>query len=181
MIMTVKKEINLMTPEDKKHGNIVKISRRLIFSAFILFLLGAVTVAFLWVELQKVYAKKAQIESEINSLKYVNEIHDLYNNKARQLDEKQKALNEMVRDKRGILDILNVIKNCLPENTYITDFSSNRGETFNFTVISPEPLDTIKLIVKFREPGLFEDIDMNTISLKNDALVNINLKLKGAK
>lgn len=178
--MNVNKEINLLPPEDKKRYKILRIFKHVSFFMFMLLLIGIGTFALLWMEMQLVYTRKAQVESEINSLQYVNEIYDLYNNKAEQLNEKQNILNAVLQDKRGILDMLYIIKNCLPENTYITDFSSNRGETFNFTVISPGPLDTIKIITKFREPGLFEDIDMNTISLISNAAVKINLKLKEA-
>lgn len=74
--------------------------------------------------------------------------------------------------------ILERLKNILPVGTVVNSFSMQE-KAVTLSVSIPTPVDVARLWVSLRESGMFQGVDIQTISLQDKAqTMNFNLTLK---
>lgn len=146
---------------------------------------GTVSLIFLgvlgsapWLWEYKVKQDITLIEQQIASLgeipKQVNQL------KALQVQAKgqQQLLDLMQKSTRDPGPILEKLKKTLPIGTVVNTFSMQEN-ALTMGVSVPTPVDVARLWISMRDSGMFQEVDIQTVSLQDKAqTLNFNLKLK---
>ncbi|OLN32231.1 PilN domain-containing protein [Desulfosporosinus metallidurans] len=143
-------------------------------SVMLLGVLGSVP----WIWEYKVKRDIALVEQQSSSLgdiaKQVNQLKVL---KA-QTEGQQQLLNLMQKNTRDPGPILDELKRTLPMGTIVNTFSLQEN-VLTMGVSVPTPVDVARLWVSLRDSGMFQEVDIQTVSLQDkEQTLNFNLKLK---
>lgn len=146
---------------------------------------GTVSLLFLgvigsapWLWEYKVNRDITLVEQQISALgeipKQVNQLKAL---KA-QAEGQQQLLDLMQKSTRDPGPILEKLKKNLPAGAAVNTFSLKEN-TVTMGVSVPTPVDVARLWISMRDSGMFQEVDIQTVSLQDKAqTLNFNLKLK---
>jgi len=118
------------------------------------------------------------VENEIFLLRDIaNQVKQLKALKAK--EEEQHQLQNLVQTStHDPSPILEKLKNTLPVGAVVNLFSLQET-TVTFSVSVPTPVDVARLWVSLRDSGMFQEVDIQTVSLQDKVqTLNFNLKLK---
>jgi Tfp pilus assembly protein PilN len=145
-----------------------------IFSLIILGIIGITP----WVWNYKVSRDISQVEEKISSLSEItNQVSQLKTLKAEAEREQQtiKLIQQTTHDPDRILEKL---KSTLPPGTVVNSFSI-QDNNVTLSVSVPTPVDVARLWISLRDSGMFQEVDLQTISLQDkQQSLNFNLQLK---
>lgn len=131
-----------------------------------------------WLWEYKVNRDMALVEQQISALgeisKQVNQLKALKT----QAEGQQQLLDLMQRSTHDPGPILEKLKKTLPVGTTVNAFSLQENDlTMSMSV--PTPVDVARLWVSLRDSGMFQEVDIQTVSLQDKVqTLNFNLKLK---
>ena len=95
-----------------------------------------------------------------------------------QAEGQQQLLDLMQKSTRDPGPILEKLKKTLPIGTVVNTFSLQEN-ALTMGVSVPTPVDVARLWVSLRDSGMFQDVEIQTVSLQDKAqTLNFNLKLK---
>lgn len=95
-----------------------------------------------------------------------------------QAEEQQQLLNLMQKNTRDPEPVLEELKKTLPLGSIVNTFSLQE-DALTMGVSVPTPVDVARLWVSLRDSGMFQEVDIQTISLQDKVqTLNFNLKLK---
>ena len=116
---------------------------------------------------QQIYAL-GEISNQVNQFKVLKV----------QAEGQQQLSDLMKKSTRDPGPVLEKLKKTLPIGTVVTTFSLQENAlTMGASV--PTPVDVARLWVSLRDSGMFQDVDIQTVSLQDKAqILNFNLKLK---
>lgn len=131
-----------------------------------------------WVWEYKLKQDITLVEQQISVLgEITNQVKQLNDLKA-QAEAQQKLLDLMKKSTREPGPILENLKKTLPIGTVVNTFSLQEN-TLNISVSVPSPVDVARLWVSLRESGMFQEVDIQPVSLQDKVqTLNFNLKLK---
>ena len=129
-----------------------------------------------WIWEYKVRLDIAKVEQQISSLgeiaNQVKRVEDLKN----QAEVQRKLLDLMQKSTRDPAPILEKLKKTLPVGTVVNTFSLQAND-LTLGVSVPTPVDVARLWISLRDTGLFQEVDIKTVSLQ-DKVQTLNFKLK---
>ncbi|GAB6155365.1 hypothetical protein JCM17380_41160 [Desulfosporosinus burensis] len=131
-----------------------------------------------WLWEYKVKRDITLVEQQISALGEIpNQVKQLRALKV-QAEGQQQLLDLMQKSTRDPGPILEKLKNTLPIGTVVNTFSLQEN-TLTMGVSVPTPVDVARLWVSLRDSGMFQEVDIQTVSLQDKAqTLNFNLKLK---
>lgn len=131
-----------------------------------------------WLWDYKVSRDIALAEEKISSLREIaNQVSELKVLKT-EADQQQQTLNLMQKSTRDPGPILEKLKSTLPAGTVVNSFSLQENAVAMGVTVST-PVDVARLWVSLRNSGLFQEVDIQTVSLLDKAQsLNFNLLLK---
>ncbi|WP_088226203.1 PilN domain-containing protein [Desulfosporosinus sp. FKB] len=131
-----------------------------------------------WIWEYKVQRDIVHIGNQISSLGEIsNQVKQLDTLKA-QVRGQQELLALIQNSTQDPTPILEKLKKALPPGTQITTFSL-KGNTVIMNISVSTPIDVARLWGGLRNSGLFQEVDLKTISLQDKVQsLNFNLRLK---
>lgn len=117
-------------------------------------------------------------EKKVSSLGNIaNQVKQLKSLKTK-AEGQQQLLNLMKNNSRDPAPILEKLKNVLPVGSVVNTFSWQEN-TVNLSVNVPTPVDVARLWVSLRASGMFQGVDIQTVSLQDKVqTLNFALTLK---
>ncbi|MCO1600088.1 PilN domain-containing protein [Desulfosporosinus nitroreducens] len=142
----------------------------------ILILIVAGSIPWLWE--YKVKRDIALVEKQIIAIEKINnQVNQLKGLKV-QAQEQQQLLDLMQKSSQDPGPILEKLMENFPIGTVINSFSLQEN-TLTMGVSVPIPVDVARLWVSLRDSGMFQEVDIQTVSLEDKAqTLNFNLKLR---
>lgn len=90
----------------------------------------------------------------------------------------QQLLDSIKNSTRDPAPILEKLKNILPVGSVVNTFSWQEN-ALTLSISVPTPVDVARLWVSLRDSGMFQEVDIQTVSLQDKAqTLNFNLTLK---
>ena len=131
-----------------------------------------------WIWEYKVKRDIALVEQQISPLGDIAKQVDRIKTLTAQAEEQQQMLNLMQKNTRDPELVLEELKKALPLGTIVNTFSLQEG-ALTMGVSVPTPVDVARLWVSLRDSGMFQEVDIQTVSLQDKVqTLNFNLKLK---
>lgn len=131
-----------------------------------------------WLWEAKVQRDVTLIEGKISSLGGVsNQVKQLKALKA-EAEGQEKLLNTIQNSTLDPGPILDKLKNTLPAGTVVNTLSLQEN-TLVLSINVPLPVDAARLWISLRDSGMFQGVDIQTVSLQDKVqTLNLNLTLK---
>ena len=131
-----------------------------------------------WLWDYKVSRDIALVEEKISSLREIaNQVSQLKSLKA-EVEGEQQTLNLIQKTTHDPGPILEKLKSMLPVGTVVNSFSLQENNVA-LSVSVPTPVDVARLWVSLRDSGMFQEVDIQTVSLQDKVQsLNFNLMLK---
>lgn len=101
-------------------------------------------------ELSSVHQKVAQLDDLKTQVIEANQVIDIYN-----------------QSKLDPNEVFSKIMPLLPSGTTVSSLTIQEDRSFQITVNMPTPVDVVRLWVSIGDSGLFQSIDINTVSLQD--------------
>ncbi len=142
-----------------------------------LLLLGVVGSAP-WLWEYKLKRDITLVEQQISALGEIpNQVNQLKALKV-QAEGQQQLLDLMKKSTRDPGPVLEKLKKTLPIGTVVNTFSLQEN-ALTMGVSVPTPVDVARLWVSLLDSGMFQEVDIQTVSLQDkEQTLNFNLKLK---
>lgn len=129
-----------------------------------------------WLWTYKLNSDLQSINEKIVSMRSLEvQVQKLNDLKAKIQNSKQ-FLEQVKKENHDPIEVLNKLKQLLPAGTVINSFSYT-GDTVNVAFSVPVPVDAARLWVSLRDSGVFQNVDLQSVSLV-DKVQNLNLSLK---
>ncbi|HUS88235.1 MAG TPA: PilN domain-containing protein [Desulfosporosinus sp.] len=146
---------------------------------------GTVSVIFLgvlgsapWLWEYKVKRDITLVEQQISALGEIPNQVKRFKSLKNQVEGQQQLLDLMQKSTRDPGPILEKLKKTLPAGTAVNTFSLQEN-ALTMGVSVPTPVDVARLWVSLLDSGMFQEVDIQTVSLQDKAqTLNFNLKLK---
>lgn len=145
-----------------------------------LFILGGASAPWLWEYhlTRQLNALNAQIAGMANVETKVQQLTSLQTQKKKE-EQLEADIKKNTQDPGPVLDQLSKL---LPTGTKVNAFSMPGDNTFNVNVTVLTPVDVARLWSSLRDSGLFENVDIKTVSLEDkEQQLALTLKLKPGK
>lgn len=141
-------------------------------------LIVAVVGSAPWLWEYKVKRDITLVEQQIAALgEITNQVNQLKTLKV-QAEGQQQILDLMKKSTRDPGPILEKLKKTLPIGTVVNTFSLQEN-ALTMVVSVPTPVDVARLWASMNDSGMFQEVDIQTVSLQDKAqTLNMNLKLK---
>ncbi|MDA8227962.1 MAG: fimbrial assembly protein [Desulfitobacterium hafniense] len=96
-----------------------------------------------------------------------------------QLENKKQLLETIKKNSRDPVQLLDSLKQYLPAGTIVNSFALNADNSVNISLTVPSPVEAARLLVSLNSSGLFQSVDVQTLSLLDKAqTLSFALKLK---
>ncbi|MGC7873705.1 PilN domain-containing protein [Desulfosporosinus sp. SYSU MS00001] len=120
----------------------------------------------------------AGVEEKISSLSEIsNQVNRMKTLKSEVKVEEQ-TLNLIQKNSRDPEPIFETLRSTLPVGTVVNSFSFQENSVA-ISVSVPTPVDAARLWVSLRNSGMFQNVDLQTVSLQDQVQsLNLNLVLK---
>jgi len=139
--------------------------------------LGLALTPWLWE--YKLQADLTQINGKISQLSQVDRLWQEVKSLQKQVQNQTDLLSLMQKNSSDPGALWNKLGQYLPPGTVINSFAFESGNTLKLTISVPTPIELAQLWVNLRDSNLFENIDIQTVSLEDKVqTLNLNLKLK---
>jgi len=169
------KEINLI-PIDR-----VKKIRKLIFAGTLsVILLVSLLSIFGYIipqlEVLKLQEENKQLEGELKLVQSKSLYLEEIKKKEKKLEGLKVSFSAVQKEKYSVLSFLERLKPHIPQGGFVSSLSMNSGGTLNVTFEAPDPVYVPRLLVKLRQSGLFESVELSTFPI-NKGPHNIGFSL----
>lgn len=139
--------------------------------------LGLLTLPWAWQ-----YVLEHKLEKVENQIVYYHEVEVALNDIDR-LEGKLSRMSNFLKmtegNSKNPREVISKIRNLLPEGANITTFALQADNSLQLGVILTGPTDLAKLWINFRDSGLFDDFNLDTVSLRDEVnRLDLTLKLK---
>ncbi len=131
-----------------------------------------------WIWEYKVSRDIILVEEEVSLQREIeNQVNQLKSLKAK-AEGQQQLQNMMQNNTRDPGPILEKLKNTLPVGSVVNSFAMQEN-TVTLSVSVPTPVDVARLWVSLRDSGIFQGVDIQTVSLQDQVqTLNFTLTLK---
>lgn len=100
----------------------------------------------------------------------------------KQVDEGNLVIIDYNRSKLDTVEVFAKIMPLLPSGTKISTLAIQEDKSFIMNMSLPTPIDVVRLWVSLQDSGLFQSIDINTVSLQEKPqTLSLTLKFTGTK
>lgn len=164
---------------DKAAGKEKTLPPKMVLSATIgiTMIILLVSAPFLWE--YKVNFDREQLEQKISDLRSIDNLVKKQQSLKNQVDAQQQVLDLVNKSNQDPGPILERLRQLLPVGTTVTTFNLQADRTLTLGVAIPNPVDVARLWTTFRDSGMFQSVDIQTVSLMDKIqMLNLNLKLK---
>lgn len=117
------------------------------------------------------------MNQKISALSEVDRHVKTVDNLEAQLQNQQQMMNLVQQNSVDPGPLLKKLKDLLPVGTTISSFSQQPDKSVKMTLSVPTPVDVARFWISFQSSGLFEKVDIKTVSLQ-DKIQNMSLDLK---
>ncbi|AHF08631.1 hypothetical protein [Desulfitobacterium metallireducens] len=151
---------------------------------FILYVGGVLLIAFLasspWLYAYKLDRDILQLDTRISGFSVEKQNVNQLNQLKKQVDEGNQVLLIYNQSKLNPDDVFLKLMPLLPSDTTISSLNIQEDKSFQVSINIVTPIDVLRLWVSLRDSGLFQSIDINTVSLQ-DKPQTLSLTLKFAE
>lgn len=131
-----------------------------------------------WLWEYKVKRDITLVEQQISALGEITNQVKRFKSLKNQVDGQLQLLDLMKKSTRDPGPILEKLKKTLPIGTVVNTFSLQEN-ALTMVVSVPTPVDVARLWASMNDSGMFQEVDIQTVSLQDKAqTLNMNLKLK---
>lgn len=139
----------------------------------------AIVGSFPWLWTFKLQYELSTTNQKIGALQDVDQHVKKVDNLKAQIQSEHQLLNLVQQNTLDPGPLFEKLKVLLPVGTTINAFSLQADKTVKITLSAPIPVDVARFWVSFQNSGLFERVDIQTVSLKDKIQdIALNLKLK---
>jgi type IV pilus assembly protein PilN len=178
--MKEKREFNFVRLREREQAKQAAHTSALRYGMIALGIGGTVIVLVIagipWLWTYKLDYDLQSVNQKITALSSIEIQVQKVNNLKSIIQRSQQFLDLVVKENHDPIEVLNKIKLLLPAGTVISSFSYT-GDAINIAVSVPAPVDVARLWVSFRDSGIFQDVDIQSVSLA-DQVQDLNLVLK---
>ncbi|AFM42321.1 Fimbrial assembly protein (PilN) [Desulfosporosinus acidiphilus SJ4] len=117
-------------------------------------------------------------EENISSLREISTQVSKMNALKKEVQEEQQTLNTIQKSTHDPGSVLDKLKGMLPIGTIINSFALQENSVA-LSVSVPNPVDVARLWVSLRDSGMFQEVNLQNVSLQDKVQsLNLNLLLK---
>lgn len=144
---------------------------------------GAVLITVLaaapWIWEYKVQSDLNQVNAKINGLHEVDKLWQEAKSMQKQVQNQTELLTTVQKSANDPGPLWTKLNQLFPAGTVVNSFALQANNGVTLAVIVPTPVEVAQLWVKLRDSGLFQEIDIQNVSLQDKVqTLNLNLKLK---
>lgn len=130
-----------------------------------------------WIGLYKIQYDLNTVDQKISALSEVDQEVKKIDDLKAQLQNQQQMSNLMQQNTVDPGPLFEKLKDLLPAGTMISSFSLQPDKSVKMTLSVQTPVDVARFWLSFQNSGLFEKVDIKTVSLE-DKIQNMSLDLK---
>lgn len=135
-----------------------------------------------WLYALKLNQNIAQLNQQIAGFNTEKQKIGQLNQLKKQVDEGNQILSIYNQSKLNPNDVFLKLMPLLPNGTTVSSLTIQEDKSFQISLNIPTPIDVLRVWVSLQDSGLFQSIDINTISLQDKPqTLDLTLKFAGAK
>ncbi|WP_425807595.1 PilN domain-containing protein [Desulfitobacterium sp. Sab5] len=130
-----------------------------------------------WIWSFKLQYDMQATNQKISALSAVDQQYRKIDSLKAQMQNQQQIQNLVQQNTVDPGPLFEKLKVLLPAGTTVSSFSLQQDKSVKMTLSVPTPVDVARFWLSFQNSGLFEKVDIKTVSLQ-DKIQNISLELK---